>query len=293
LNWSIRQIESDNAVKSKGNKQFLNLGFKKARVALAVFVAVVQLCLAAMPLVAEADSASGVSLSVEVDDKLVAGEFFTVKATVTNNTDADISNASLYVGTSDKLNMLGKNPSDGVDIAKGKSHTFTLELMYTGNPDFYTINFRCNYNGDSYVIAERTVYFASKDTTPPSTPDITKAEPVLKVKSDIPMPVFEAGQDATLKILIVNDSIYTAKNARIALDTSNVNALPFTFDQAALVDSIEEIKGNEEEEVSFNIKIKPDAKEGLYPLVLNFQYYNVYNNKYALSETISIIYLPS
>jgi hypothetical protein len=107
------------------------------------------------------------------------------------------------------------------------------------------------------------------------------------------MPIFNAGQDVVLSLPIVNDSLYEAKNIAVSIDTSNESTLPFTFDQIMLTSNIDKImpkKDNKisEEKISYNIKIKADVKEGIYPIKLSYQYSNAYNDTFTSSEIVYI-----
>lgn len=240
--------------------------------------------------------ADRVSISVSAStDPVKRGEPFDVNVTINNNSNESISNVKINIRSSSD-NLLSPVNSDWSisvgDIQGEDSHTETIRLIYIGNEVILPISFSCTYTYDgsqsSMLVKSINMVFSSGSTeTPPST-DISKVEPVVRVKPNISMPVFRAGESVTISLPVVNSSIYEARNISATIDTSNMDSLPFTFDSISLVSSIDKLQSNKEGTISYKVNIKPDAKEGIYPIKINYKLYSVYNKEYTSSEIIYI-----
>ncbi|HHV97204.1 MAG TPA: hypothetical protein GXX37_12170, partial [Clostridiaceae bacterium] len=104
----------------------------------------------------------------------------------------------------------------------------------------------------------------------------------------IKMPTFNAGDDVVISLPIVNLSQIPAKNITVSIDTSDVNSLPFTFEQINLTRKLDSLASGKETTVTFNVKIKPYIPDGIYPVKINYEYLNSANNSFTDSETIYI-----
>ena len=245
-----------------------------------------------------AESTSGISLIVDdaASDKVArTGNIFNVKVKLINNSTKTLTDVKLDIVQKENLSCLGTgwSVSASSDVAPSKDWTSSLQFVYSGSENVVTLEFVCNYKIEGQPENATTSWNVYVDTqssgnNPPAVVDTTKYKPIINIKRDIQMPVFNAGEDAVLTFPILNTSVYEAKNISISVDTTNLGALPFTFEQMALICGIEKIPANKESAVAYNIKIKPDAKEGLYPITINYQYYNIYGDQYNNSETLYI-----
>lgn len=270
-------------------------------VILVCLLIVFQLSVIVAPVSAAGDEDSRINLVIgDVGDVLPKGEVFEVDVTIHNDSGKIITVSELNIAKKDGLapvNSDWKIPADS-NISNGDTYTFNVKLVYNGSEDSISLNFSCGYklDGDTktvYKTNSKYVFFKtdSSDNTPPT--NTAKFEPNIKVKSDIKMPVFKAGENVILNLPIINESIYEARNIVATIDTSNAASLPFTFDQIILASNIDKIlakKGDQiyEDKISYNVKIKADAKDGIYPIKLIYNYSNAYNDSFSTTETIYI-----
>ncbi|HOJ12071.1 MAG TPA: hypothetical protein PK733_15980 [Clostridiales bacterium] len=277
-------------------------GFSLTRVVLACFLIIFQLLAVIVPagITVKAED-NGVRLVVEeMPNVLPIGEVFAVNVTLHNNTGKAITDIELIIGANEGLMPINATSDrkflyKNVELPNEQQRSYTIKLVYNGSEDtpIITIGCRCRLEGEEWNQAKndsdsRIVFFKSDSSgnTPPVTTE--KTVPNIKVKSDIKMPAFKAGEDVILSLPVVNDSLYESRNIIAAIDTSNESILPFTFDQIILDSYIDKILSKKEDKISYNIKIKADAKEGIYPIKLNYQYSNIYNNTFSSGETIYI-----
>ncbi|MGE5613875.1 MAG: COG1361 S-layer family protein, partial [Bacillota bacterium] len=87
---------------------------------------------------------------------------------------------------------------------------------------------------------------------------------------------------------VKNDSIYQARNITVTLKMADETKAPFVLEDFDLRQKVDYINGNETKDISFIIRTLSSAPEGLYPMKLNYDYDNAYNDHFTASETVYI-----
>lgn len=280
-------------------KEFNSKMDKKFSIVMALLLLAFQLVsIVSMP----ATVVAAVNKDVEVKIELVGnstgiiqkGELFEVEATVTNKTGETINDISLNINRVDGLIPTGENWT--IDVAdkleNNESISKRITFHYNGTDSAITLSMHTVFNRDG---KRETSEYTSKiygiysetpsDSIPPGS---AKNKPDIKVKPGIRMPVVNAGEDVGISLPIVNTSSITAKNLIISIDTSDVNSLPFTFEQINLSKRLENLAPGKEETVTFNVKTKSYISDGIYPVKINYEYLNSANNSFTASEIIYI-----
>lgn len=116
--------------------------------------------------------------------------------------------------------------------------------------------------------------------------DTTKLMPLLNVSnSDIPKG--QAGDSISLNLNIKNKSPYTARNVIITPEFIGEDN-PFSLDNLNFTQTLDKIDAKGSANISLKLAISPDAKEKNYPIKLNYQYTNGWNDPGSSSEIIYV-----
>ncbi|MDD3364245.1 MAG: hypothetical protein PHZ03_04635 [Syntrophomonas sp.] len=116
---------------------------------------------------------------------------------------------------------------------------------------------------------------------------ITTEEPHIVIASDRWMPVFKAGEKATLSIPYENTNDGAAKDATISITVSDPEKTPFKPDRMSLSNNVSYI-GSGSYVSSFYINIPANTKPGIYPLTVTISYSSASGGRGSVSSPVYV-----
>ncbi len=106
-------------------------------------------------------------------------------------------------------------------------------------------------------------------------PSITK-EPQLYIENT-ELPKVKVGEVFELNLNIINESIYTARDVYVK---PQIEGTPFDSVELLNIQTLNRVLANQGREVSFSFRVNEETKPGVYPLVIQFDYQNMYRDEY-------------
>lgn len=250
---------------------------------LLLFLALI-ISLGTVPVINTSADNNDIDVTYDVDaSSITTGNIFELKLTFLEGdvslddndiTSIEIVDSSYFDELSSDLNM----------------STFTFGQEYTYN---------MKYNGGSNNISVKIVYNLSGSKTIYKNLEITEideggsssgsssSEPKLVIESTS-IPTAAAGDTMKIPLTVTNESRYSARNVTVELSPEDSADNPFEMNSLNLQQSITSLAGRKSEGLSFNMKVKPYAIEGTYPLNVKFKYYNSGNSYYTNTESIYV-----
>jgi hypothetical protein len=180
---------------------------------------------------------------------------------------------------SDGSNILLKYPLKLV--YKGTGHELKLTLKYTISGTEY-------YEDKELYITQVEPKNSDSGSGASAPTDTSKYVPKLGTTSTNNIPSIVAGSSLAVTYPVKNSSIYQARNITATMKMLDEAKAPLVLDNLDLRQVIDQINGNETQNVSFNIGVLSSAPEGLYALKLNYQFQSAYNDSFEQSETVYI-----
>lgn len=105
----------------------------------------------------------------------------------------------------------------------------------------------------------------------------------LILKGDRSLQTFELGEEVRLSIPLRNIGQLSAEDVIVSIDTSDLENFPFEMENMAVTKRLSTIDGQSSEDIGFNLKVRKNVEEKMYPIKVNIKY-----NSESLSETIYI-----
>lgn len=105
-------------------------------------------------------------------------------------------------------------------------------------------------------------------------------EPQIFIKNT-DLPKVMVGGTFELNLTLENESIYTARDVLVM---PQLESTPFESVEMLNRVSLNRILANKDRDVNFKFKVNEETKPGVYPLVFQFEYQNMYRDKYTGTE---------
>jgi len=116
---------------------------------------------------------------------------------------------------------------------------------------------------------------------------LTTEEPHIIIGSDRWLPVFQAGEKATLSIPYRNTSDGSAKDATISIAVSDPEKSPFKPDKMSFTNYVYSIASGYYAS-DFTVSIPPNVKPGIYPLTVTISYSSASGASGSVSSTVYV-----
>ncbi|PKM77286.1 MAG: hypothetical protein CVU90_08245 [Firmicutes bacterium HGW-Firmicutes-15] len=116
---------------------------------------------------------------------------------------------------------------------------------------------------------------------------LSTEDPNIIIASDGWMPVFKAGENATLSIPYENTSYGSAKDATISIVMNDPEKVPFKPDRMSLTNYALYI-GNGSYSSSFKVNIPANTKPGIYPITVTISYSSARGARGSVSSTVYV-----
>lgn len=218
---------------------------------------------------------------------------------VTFETDEPI----IEVGKTFKLTLtISKEEGNDIEINEvgiKSSSSFVLTDSAFRKPVYDNqVSFRFKYNGGSDFTIPITVYtdigtysysidLPNVDSSVPEEPDPIDED---EIKPNITIissrtTSAEAGESERIPITIKNSSNHNAYDIAVTPEIDNDAPITITGEG---YESISRLGDGREEDINFRIRVDDYAKNGTYPIKVNFQYFNEYDISFTNTETIYV-----
>ncbi|HHW32477.1 MAG TPA: hypothetical protein GXX20_12550 [Clostridiaceae bacterium] len=118
--------------------------------------------------------------------------------------------------------------------------------------------------------------------------DPNAVRPIINVKSDLEIPILNAGMTETLTLPIRNNSSSQAKNLKVSLEVEDKERFPFIIDKLNLTKDIGTLDAHGTANVTYELEVDQYAIEGTYTLTIKYSYTNIFGYDYTSSEQILV-----
>lgn len=226
---------------------------------------------------------------------IVKGDSFTYKVTLkskinpTNLSDVRVRINSSNFQLKDEAfkSITGNWESSGTGDDKRWSRVVELDLEKTSTGNQLEIKLEWTDNSGSYKDSVYRIIAEAEEDNDNGPTNTTKTKPVVTVAEGTEIPLFTAGENATLKIPLENLSKSTAKDVMVKI-TTDPKDLPFIMDKATYTDKINYLRSTKTEIAEINVQVAPTAQNKIYALDLEFTYTNVHNDPFSTTSTYYI-----
>jgi hypothetical protein len=228
-------------------------------------------------------------------DDVYSGRAFDADIILSNASGTNITNVKFDINGSKSSFINTTGDIDFGDIKEGDDESRRVKLRYRSGRDNddkinYDIDYEYEGNGDEKSInnVEDDLVINGEEESSSSSSSNTelasKYQPIIRIVND-KIPTAKAGKDFTLNLKFKNEGRYMAKDADFILD---FGGSPFTTDNLTMRQSVDKISSNKTAEVSYDFKIREDAKPGIYPVTIKYNFSNIYKDSYEGSQLVYI-----
>ncbi len=166
-------------------------------------------------------------------------------------------------------------------------------LIHKGSGNKIVLIFDFKKDGNEESTVTKTLYIGvDSNNNGPINPGDNQysfsMDPVIEISDNIGVPVLPAGKNIGFTLPIANISMYSALDVKISLDVNGPLSEYITFNELKPVKKLAYISPRRTEAVSFNVYVSKVIEPGIYPITINYSYYNVANKLFSSSETINI-----
>jgi len=219
--------------------------------------------------------------SVSVDEKFDLR--MTFQSAVSADTYVEISGSNFEPASGSNKRLVSNGDTVIVfDLVRvGNSNSLTVKYTEVSTPLNTTTE--TVYVSEAYKIETEDSSSSSSSTT---TDRIKKYDPKLTIAPNFAMPVIDAGKPVNLRVPLVVDSKYRAKDVKITF-VDQPTDLPFTIEEGKLAFEVPEVTASGATAL-MNVLVSPLEKSKVYEIKIKMEFKNNYGDLYEVTDSFYV-----